>query len=226
MKNRLYCISVGLITAVILAAGALLWTGGTAVIGDIGDASAVWSLGSESAPVVIDLYPDFNCPVCLEKERYALQAYSAFQGKIRLICHHYPMQPLSEKVCAALEAAGEQGKFWEMHHALINEDPADIAVVLSTAAGRVENLDEFADEYLNDAAESIGLDLDAFQQTLNDESVYEQIREAKQRAVDRGVKTASLFINGREYVSGHGTFAEFAALIEAELERQGTDAAE
>jgi len=53
-------LSVSLITVFILAAGVFFWTSGDTVLGDTGTAAGAWSLGSEEAPLIIDMYPDFT----------------------------------------------------------------------------------------------------------------------------------------------------------------------
>jgi len=127
-------------------------------------------------------------------------------------------------VCVALEAASRQGKFWDMHNYLIEDDPADIAVLIMYAGNTGQDVEKFTIESMLAAAQEIGLDMTAFQEALNDESLYEKVREAKQQAVESGVKTAALFVNGKEYVKGHGTLEEFYEVINAELERLETDA--
>jgi len=153
-----------------------------------------------------------------------LQAYSDYQGKVRLIYHHYPALLLSETICVALEAADKQGKFWGMHNALIDDDPADIAVLLTYAGNTGQDIDSFTVDALSDAAEAAGLDMSLFRESFDDESLYEKVRQAKQAAVESGVKTAALFVNGSEYVKGHGTLEEFYEFLNAELERLETDA--
>jgi len=225
MRNGRYLLSVGLITAVILAVAGLLWNtgGGEPSLGSADLRVTPWYLGVENTPVTIDLYTDYLCAVCLEKERMARQAFEYFAGRIRLVCHHYPMTDLSRIIAALLEAAGKQGMFWELHDRLIHDEPRDIAEAVSAARAVGMGAGEFSISYLLDEAEAVGLDSELLIRALGDEHYAEMIRLAIEDAESCGVTTASLYLNGKEYQAVHGTLEELYGLIEEELKRTGGD---
>ncbi|WP_050409520.1 thioredoxin domain-containing protein [Massilia sp. NR 4-1] len=76
--------------------------------------------GDPDAPVTILVFSAFACPYCAETRNTLEQILSAYPGKVNIVFKHYPLGADSAAWLpheAAL-AAGEQGKFWEMHDAL------------------------------------------------------------------------------------------------------------
>lgn len=127
-----------------------------------------------------------------------------YPGQIRFEYHPYPYTKFGFTVAEALEAAGEQGKFWEMHNALIEDVPQN-------------------DVELQALAESVGLDMGTFNKALTSGKYREVIESAKQETKANGVNDVALFINGQEYQKYPGTFDDLCREIEAELERMGAN---
>lgn len=122
--------------------------------------------GSES-PLVI-LYADFECPFCA-----ALHA-RLDAAPIRLVFRHFPVRsshPRAWPAACAAEAAGRQGRFWEMHDALF-ADPA-----------RLE------DPHLWGRADALGLDLERFDADRRAEAVSERVKRDFRSGVRAGVVT-------------------------------------
>jgi len=201
-----YIISVVLISVVILAIGGLLWNSGTVELSPDYNAmvNGSWYRGPDDAPITIDVYPDFLCDICIEKELMIVQALADYPGKIRMVYHHYADPGFSEKLAEALEAAGEQGKFWEMHDRFIQNVPSDI-------------------NQLQLVAEEIGLEIREFNEVLESGRFNEKVRLAKQEAISAGVKYVSIFINRKEYQKNPGTLDDLYTAINKELERLGAD---
>src|SRR4030043_390449 len=109
----------------------------------------------------------------MEKGRLARQAYDYYPDKIRLAYHHYANTSASEIVAVALEAAGEQGKFWEIHDRCIGDDYLDIARLLEAAEKGGMNPDEFAFDYIFSEAENLSLDMDKFSAAFESEQFLE-----------------------------------------------------
>jgi len=202
--TKSYVIGVGLITLAILAIGGLLWSSGTAELKPDSDnmVGLSWYRGVDDAPITVDVYPDFLCHICVEKELMVVQALADYPGRIRLVYHHYADPGYSEKLAEALEAAGEQGKFWKMHDRLIQNVPADMAA-LEAAAGEV------------------GLDIKRFMEALDSGKFTEKVQLAKQEALSAGVRYVAIFINGREYPKSTSTLEDLYDAIDEELERLG-----
>ena len=140
----------------------------------------------------------------MEKERIALDALDIYPGKVKMVYHHYPTSELGQKIAEALEAADEQGKFWELHDRLLADVPDDISELKACAA-------------------EIGLDTHRFGEALDNGRFTETVELAKQAAISRGVKHVAVFINGREYEYDPGRLSCFCDAIDEELEKDGSD---
>lgn len=76
------------------------------------------AIGPADAPITIVEYGDYECPDCLNFVPIAREIYRAMGGKLRFVFRHFPRNSIHPHASAAAEvaeAAGEQGKFWEMH---------------------------------------------------------------------------------------------------------------
>ncbi len=120
---------------------------------------------------LVILYADFECPFCA-----ALHARLAGPGlpALRLAFRHFPVRsshPRAWPAACAAEAAGRQGRFWEMHDALF----ADTA--------RLE------DPHLWERARALGLELDRFDADRHGEAVRERVKRDFRSGVRAGVVT-------------------------------------
>ena len=75
-----------------------------------------WVKGNRSAPVVLVEYSDFQCPACAASAPLVKQLTEEFGNKIAFVYRHFPLPQHKNAYPAAqaAEAAGKQGKFWEM----------------------------------------------------------------------------------------------------------------
>jgi protein-disulfide isomerase len=125
----------------------------------------------------------------------------AYQGKIRLVIKNYPYQYRDYSFIAAEAslAAGDQGKYWEMHDLLIAHSP---------------KLDRTS---LIQYARTLGLDTAQFTAALDGKKHAAQIERDKQLAVSMDLyNTPTFFVNGRKIV-GERSFAQFKKIIDEEL---------
>lgn len=77
--------------------------------------------GGNSKNVTLVEYGDFQCPVCESYEPAVREAYELYKDEIKFQFRHFPLQQIHTNAFAAsraAEAAGNQGKFWEMHDLL------------------------------------------------------------------------------------------------------------
>lgn len=165
---------------------------------EIGEAPV---LGDEDAAVTIVEWSDFQCPFCNRVAPTIAQIQKEYGDQVRIAFKHMPLSihPQAPAAHAASEAAHRQGKFWEMHD-LIFENQRDLSVATF-------------ERY----AEQLDLDMDRFRRDVADASVKKRIDEDLQQASKLGVTgTPSFFINGR-YLSGAQPFANFKRLIDEAL---------
>jgi formate-nitrite transporter family protein len=158
-------------------------------------------VGAADARVTLVEYGDFECPHCGALHPIVQAARKAFGGNLRFVFRHFPLRsshPHALAAAKAAEAAGEQGRFWEMHDRLYRHQ-----VALSDA-----DLERHAGE--------IGLDLERFRRSLGEREHEVRIREDLASAAQSGARgTPSLFINGEPYEGPIERDEIFAALARA-----------
>ena len=136
------------------------------------------------AEVTIVEFSDFECPFCREAHPALARVVRQFEGRVRLVFKNYPL-PMHEHATAAAiaaVAAHKQGKFWEMHDLLF------------------ENQDALERSDLEDYADELGLDLERFRADLDDEETAAAVQRDRDLGREVGVRgTPSIFINGRPF---------------------------
>jgi protein-disulfide isomerase len=141
--------------------------------------------GSPMAAVTIYEFSDFQCPHCKMAAPELKKIVEGSNGKVKLIFKQYPlpMHPKAREASKATIAAHKQGKFWEMHDLLFENQER-----LQTA-----NLDDFA--------EKIGLDMKRFRADMKakdaDKKIEADLAEGEAAGVDA---TPSIYVNGRRFV--------------------------
>jgi protein-disulfide isomerase len=170
-------------------------------------------LGDPNAPVLIEIYEDFQCPGCQaftqSIEPQVVDAYVA-TGQARLVYRHYPIiGPESLQAAHASMCAEEQGRFWDYHDLLF-------------ANQQGENQGAFADRRLVAFAEALGLDMEAFETCFDDQRYEDQINADYAAGREVGVTaTPSVFVNGTAVAGATSRsipgFVEISAAIEAAL---------
>ncbi len=128
-------------------------------------------------------YGDFQCSRCRGAEPAVRMLLAAHPETLQLVYRHFPIEsdhPLALMAAEATEAAAAQGKFWEMHDALLQE-----GAPLHRAA-------------LDRAAELLGLDIALFKSSLDDEIYRQRIREHEDGAVKSHLRaTPGFFVDGK-----------------------------
>ena len=81
--------------------------------------------GPRNAPVTLEIYGDFQCPPCATASKAIDELQKEYGDKMRVIFHEFPLEVHNHATEAAMaaEAAGIQGKFWEMHDMLYQYQP-------------------------------------------------------------------------------------------------------
>jgi protein-disulfide isomerase len=142
--------------------------------------------GPASAPITLVEYGDYQCPYCGEAYPELKKVQKRMGNNLRFVFRNFPlsqMHPDAFAAAEAAEAAGAQGKFWEMHDMLY------------------EHLDNLEPPALLGYAKSLGLDMERFKKDAG--ASAEKIKHDFQTGVMSGVNgTPSLFINGERYDGG------------------------
>lgn len=161
--------------------------------------------GDEDAPVTIIEYSDFQCPFCLrffEQTLPEIERQYVDTGKAMLVYKHLPLSsihPYAEKAAEAAECAGVQGKFWEMHDKIFQNQ----------AALAVDNLKGYA--------ASLGVNAKKFNACLDNGDMAKKVQDDLAEATRIGASgTPTFLINGQKVV-GAQPFGAFQAVIDAEL---------
>jgi protein-disulfide isomerase len=157
--------------------------------------------GPNSAPIKIVEWSDFQCPFCSRASPTLAQIEREYGDKVQIAFKHMPlaMHSKARPAHAAAEAAGMQGKFWEMHDLIFADQRA-----MSEA------------KYIEYATQ-LGLDVNKFKSDAASPQVEARISADYAQASKLGVTgTPAFFVNGR-FLSGAQPFASFKRLIDEEL---------
>ena len=166
-----------------------------------------WVDGPEDAAVTLVVYSDFQCPICVAFEPVLQQLREAYPDQLRVVFRHYPLVSIHDKAflaAAASEAAGLQGKFWEMK-SLLFETAAETWSPMNPADFEVWLLQEVA---------GLGLDATQFASDLKSKPVTDKVQNAYDSAASIPIPgTPFLLINGQPYQSARD-FANLSLIIE------------
>ena len=162
--------------------------------------------GNPNAPVTLLEYGDFECPFCGQAYPIVKLVKEDTQGIAKFVFRHFPLSqahPHALHAAYAAEAAGMQGKFWEMHDMLF------------------EHQDMLEDEHLVGYARALRLDINQFIRDMGSQEVQHKVREDFMSGIRSGVNgTPTIFINERRFDGVHGYNELFAAIEEAARESQ------
>ena len=159
------------------------------VVTGVAGAEPAHILGPNSAPAKLEEFGDFECPPCGAFHPVLVQMHKEFGDKLQITFREFPLAPAHQHAIAAAsaaEAAGLQGKFWEMHDLLYENQKTwheafDVRPIFEGYA------------------KQIGLDMNRYQNDLNGDQVAQRILNDGKRGHSMGVKgTPTVFLNGRE----------------------------
>ena len=143
--------------------------------------------GPTNAPVTLVEYGDFQCPYCGRAEDVIRQLL-ADVGDVRYVWRHLPLNDVhanAQVAAEAAEAAAEQGKFWEMHDALLE-------------------LDDLRPPRLIETAERLGLDADRFREDLREHTGAAHVAEDVDSAdLSNVTGTPTFFVNGKRHYGAY-----------------------
>jgi protein-disulfide isomerase len=154
--------------------------------------------GPPDAAVTLVEYGDYECPYCGAAYPVIKEVQSRMGDRLRFVFRNFPIttsHPHAEQAAEAAEAAGAQGRFWEMHDLLF------------------ENQKRLGDEDLRAYAERIGLDPEHFEKELTEHAHAARVREDFMGGVRSGVNgTPTFFINGARHDDAYDVETLLSAL--------------
>ena len=163
-----------------------------------------WTKGNPDASVVLIEYSDFQCPACANYFPTVKELSERYADDMLIVYRHYPLRSIHEHAQIAgqaAEAAGMQGKFWEMHDILFERQSE-----WSSGLGQKAAFARYARE--------LGLDVERFKNDLTSDAAQTAVNRGYISAVAAGVSsTPTFFLNG-EPVSAAPLLGAFAQLID------------
>lgn len=156
------------------------------------------AIGGEHARHTVVEYYDFECPFCAKMTGMGQDLKAHFGDDIRFVIRHLPVSERHQRAFAAAvaaEAAGRQGKFWEMHHLLF------------------EHQEELNTDDLFGYAREIDLDLDRFAADLGDPELAAHVQQDHDSAIASGATgTPTFFLDGVRHTGPQDARTIIAAL--------------
>ena len=162
--------------------------------------------GDKDAKATLIEYSDFQCPACGAYHPILKKVTDNLGAQVRFAYRHFPLpQHKNAKLAATVaEASGKQGKFWEMHD-LIFQNQSDWS--------EEKNASVIFAKYAND----LGLNLEQFQKDLTSEEIKAKIENDYKSGIKAGVNsTPSFFLNGKK-MENPRNYDDFKNAIEQAL---------
>jgi protein-disulfide isomerase len=161
------------------------------------------ALGPSNAAITVVEFSDYHCPYCAQARSVLKRLLLEYGANVRLVFRDYPLNQAGPKAAQAAHCAGEQGRYWEMHDRLFENQQH---LQLSELAGH---------------ARAIGLDGQVFDECLASDRYVARLAIDKREAQLYGVSaTPTLFVNGRLLV-GAPDYDALKAIVDDELMRLG-----
>jgi protein-disulfide isomerase len=158
--------------------------------------------GPANAPLTLVEYGDYQCPYCGAAYPVVKRVQKTLGKKLRFVFRNFPLtqaHPYAKVAAEAAEAAALQGKFWEMHDVLFEQQQwMEPDIIARWAKG-------------------IGLDMQKFGHDVTGEAVAKRIKDDRQSGIRSGVNgTPTFYINGTRY-DGSPDDESLLAALESEL---------
>lgn len=161
-------------------------------------------LGNTAAKVALVEFMDPGCETCRAFDPFIKQMMAAYAGKLKLVIRYAPLHHGADYMCAVLEAARRQGKYWETLQVMYDTQP------------------QWADhhnpqpELIWQHLPRVGLDVKRLKKDMNDPAIAQLIQQDMADARTLSVtKTPGFFVNGKPLVNFG--YEQLQALVEGEL---------
>lgn len=168
-------------------------------------ATSDWRTGTPDASVLLIEYGDFQCPACGAYFPIVKKIISEYQDRIAFVYRHFPLPQHQWAAAAARasEAAGAQGKFWQMEELLYSRQQEWTA-------------DPDADTLFLKYANELGLDAGQYKRDTASSEIQRKIDSDMQGGIKAGVSaTPTFFLNGKKIQPRN--YEEFKQAVEAAL---------
>jgi protein-disulfide isomerase len=169
-------------------------------------------LGSATAAVTLEEFADFQCPTCAQVHTMMKTIQSTYGNRIKFIYRSFPLTQIhknAEAAALAAEAAGQQGRFWDMQNQLYTSQPAwsnssDASTLFAEYAGK------------------LGLDVEKFKTDVTTMMTKKRVDDDVARARGLGINsTPTLYINNKLVPFEQMKLETLRAIIDAELQKGG-----
>ena len=166
--------------------------------------------GPADAPVVIVEFSDFECPACRAAEPPLRKIMALYEGKVRLVFKHFPLERnhrFARAGAVAAECAGLQGKFWDYHHLLYE--------------GQQDWAKEGGESKLLSYAKQLKLDAAAWRACREAPAADAAVTaDAKDGANAWVGATPTFFVNGKRFIGGGNLAGRGVYHIDKELKKR------
>lgn len=150
---------------------------------DVLVSDTAWATGSAEAKATLVEFSDFECPACGQAYPVVKQVVEKYKDELRFVFRHFPLDqhPNAFLAAQAAEAAGAQGKFWEMHDLLF------------------DNQANLSQDVINGLAVELKLDMDKFTKELSDGTYAQKVRDEVSDGVALGINaTPTFYLNNKK----------------------------
>ena len=142
-------------------------------------------MGRQDAPLTLVEYGDYECPHCASARAAVKQVQEQFGDILRFVFRNFPLtqiHPEAESAAETAEFAASQGKFWQMHDLLF------------------DNQKSLGQSFYDKLASELGMDQAALHKTLLEKTYSEHVRADFSGGVRSGVNgTPTFFMNDQRY---------------------------
>jgi protein-disulfide isomerase len=166
-------------------------------------------LENNNGKVVLEEYSDFQCPACASAAQIVSELKKKHNDSLEVKFNDFPltMHKYAPKASEAAQCAKDQGKFWEYHDVLFQNQKA-----WSQSKDEKDVV-----KYFKKYAKELGLDTEQFDKSLDSGEKKAYVDEMTKNAMDKKISaTPTFYLNGKK-LEGYKTWDEFIGMIEKEL---------
>lgn len=155
-----------------------------------------WAKGKLDSKVTVTVFGDFQCPACKSMEALTVTPFlEKYLDRVKFVYKQFPLttsHAKAQKAAEASEAAGNQGKFWEMHDKLYEVSVSDGSTLTP--------------DLLKQYAKDLGLDSEKFNSELDSSKYSGDVKEDVTEGNKLGVSgTPTFFVNGKRVGEANST---------------------